>query len=86
MIHELEVLQSDCQRIGDPIALSLTDLETTNNDIQQDAKALPTLDDRKKPTNDNKNNLNSKGTNLINKERVISINILNPYMNKFELF
>jgi hypothetical protein len=26
MLYELEVLQSDCERIGDPIALPLTDI------------------------------------------------------------
>lgn len=26
MLYELEVLQSDCERIGDPVALPLTDI------------------------------------------------------------
>jgi hypothetical protein len=26
MLYELEVLQSDCDRIGDPVALPLTDI------------------------------------------------------------
>ena len=124
MLYELEVLQSDAERIGDPVALPLTDiinnggnsnrLETTNahqpttaagsnererlkmtcssffsapppapptNVIRQGAKALPTLDDRKKPNGDN-NRFSSKGGNAIDKERIINIDTLNPYMNK----
>lgn len=60
------------------------------NVIRQGAKALPTLDDRnsstKKTTNDNK--MNSKGGggggggNAIDKERIVNIDTLNPYMNK----
>ncbi|CAF4765905.1 unnamed protein product [Rotaria sp. Silwood1] len=109
MLYEIEVLQSDCERIGDPVALPLTDiinsssstnrLETTNNNqaqasvtaaapsatnvIRQGSKALPTLDDRKKPNSDNR--LGSKGTNGIDKERIINIDTLNPYMNKWTI-
>jgi hypothetical protein len=51
------------------------------NVIRQGSKALPTLDERKKPTGDNR--FSSKGTNSIDKERIINIDTLNPYMNKF---
>jgi len=103
MLYELEVLQSNCERIGDPVALPLTDiinsnantnrsgLETTNdnqasttsatNVIRQGSKVLPTLDDPKKSNSDNR--LNSKGNSVIDKERMIDIDTLNPYMNKF---
>jgi hypothetical protein len=63
------------------------DLETTidnqasnsvTNVIQQGSK---TLDNQQKPNIDNR--LNSKGNNLIDKERMINIDTLNPYMNKF---
>ena len=58
------------------------------NVIRQGAKALPTLDDRngstKKTANENK--MNSKGGgaagNAIDKERIVNIDALNPYMNK----
>ncbi len=30
MLYELEVLQSDCERIGDPVALPLTDIVNSN--------------------------------------------------------
>lgn len=52
------------------------------NVIRQGAKALPTLDDRKKNTSEN-NRFPSKGGNTIDKERIINIDTLNPYMNKF---
>lgn len=107
MLYELEVLQSECERIGDPVALPLTDiinsggnsnrLETANGDppaaavtappppptnvIRQGAKALPTLDDRKKGNGDS-NRAPAKGGNAIDKERIINIDTLNPYMNK----
>ncbi|CAF0927115.1 unnamed protein product [Adineta ricciae] len=118
MLYELEVLQSDSERIGDPVALPLTDiinnngastnrLETTNNNqaptaaptpapaptpaaappatnvIRQGSKALPTLDDRKKPNGDNR--FGGKGGNSIDKERIINIDTLNPYMNKWTI-
>ncbi len=55
------------------------------NVIRQGAKALPTLDDKKKPNGDN-NRFASKGGggggNAIDKERIINIDTLNPYMNK----
>jgi len=69
------------------------DLEATNsnqvptssasatNVIRQGSKALPTLDDQKKTNGDNRQS--SKGTNVIDKERIINIDTLNPYMNKF---
>lgn len=103
MLYELEVLQSNCERIGDPVALPLTDiinsnantnrsgLEATNdnqasttsatNVIRQGSKVLPTLDDPKKSNSDNR--LNSKENSVIDKERMIDIDTLNPYMNKF---
>lgn len=55
---------------------------TATNVIRQGAKALPTLDDRKKNSNEN-NRFPSKGGNAIDKERIINIDTLNPYMNKF---
>ena len=30
MLYELEVLQSDCERIGDPVPLPLTDIVNNN--------------------------------------------------------
>src|SRR5690349_14328431 len=51
------------------------------NVIRQGAKALPSLDDRKKTNGDN-NRFASKGGNAIDKERIINIDTLNPYMNK----
>ncbi|UJR37326.1 hypothetical protein I4U23_030034 [Adineta vaga] len=110
MLYELEVLQSDAERIGDPVALPLTDiinndgantnrLETTNNNqapaptpaaappatnvIRQGSKALPTLDDHKKPNGDNR--FGAKGTAALDKERIINIDTLNPYMNKWTI-
>lgn len=139
MLYELEVLQSDCERIGDPVALPLTDIinnsgNTTNrlgkiwiglfnsrflfleapntnqptaagrisfflekiensffsaapppatNVIRQGAKVLPTLDDRKKANGDNNNRFSAKSGNAIDKERIINIDTLNPYMNKW---
>lgn len=53
---------------------------STTNVIRQGSKALPTLDDRKKPNGDNR--LANKGSNAIDKERIINIDTLNPYMNK----
>jgi len=55
------------------------------NVIRQGAKALPTLDDRKKNDADDKNRFASKGGNAIDKERIINIDTLNPYMNKLVL-
>jgi replication factor A1 len=53
----------------------------TTNVIRQGSKALPTLDDRKKPNGDNR--FPPKGGNALDKERIINIDTLNPYMNKF---
>ncbi len=50
------------------------------NVIRQGSKALPTLDERKKPNGDNR--AGSKGATVIDKERIINIDTLNPYMNK----
>ncbi|UJR08912.1 hypothetical protein I4U23_013166 [Adineta vaga] len=113
MIYELEVIRSDNERIGDPVALPLTDiinsssnsnrLEATNdnhasistatvaappatNVIRQGSKALPTLDDRnnaQKPTGDNNRAAAPKANNAIDKERIINITTINPYMNKW---
>jgi hypothetical protein len=55
------------------------------NVIRQGAKALPTLDDRKKTNGDDNNRFASKGGNGIDKERIINIDTLNPYMNKLVL-
>ncbi|CAF1214168.1 unnamed protein product [Adineta steineri] len=115
MLYELEVLQSDCERIGDPVALPLTDiinnngngtnrLETVNNNqaqapppaaaapppatnvIRQGSKALPTLDNQKKPNGDNRFAAKGGGgNNTIDKERIINIDTLNPYMNKWTI-
>ncbi len=30
MLYELEVVQSECERIGDPVALPLTDIINSN--------------------------------------------------------
>ncbi len=49
--------------------------------IRQGSKALPTLDERKKPNNDNRSSL--KGPTMIDKERIINVDTLNPYMNRF---
>ncbi len=54
---------------------------STTNVIRQGSKALPKLDEQKKPNADNRASL--KGTNAIDKERIINIDTLNPYMNKF---
>jgi hypothetical protein len=54
------------------------------NVIRQGSKALPTLDDRsngKKPNGNNR--FDSKTANGIDKERIVNIDTLNPYMNKF---
>ncbi|CAF3183622.1 unnamed protein product [Rotaria sp. Silwood2] len=110
MLYELEVLQSDSERIGDPVALPLTDIissggnanrtEATDNNqtstsavppatnvIRQDSKALPTLDDRNntKHFNGDNNRASSKGGNSIDKERIVNIDTLNPYMNKWTI-
>ncbi|CAF2246060.1 unnamed protein product [Rotaria magnacalcarata] len=106
MLYEIEVIESDFERIGDPVALPLTDIinsgpnanrleaatnnppaasaaAPTTNVIRQGAKALPTLDDRKKPNGDNR--AAAKGANVIDKERIINIDTLNPYMNKWTI-
>jgi hypothetical protein len=54
---------------------------SATNVIRQGSKVLPTLDDPKKSNSDNR--LNSKGNSVIDKERMIDIDTLNPYMNKF---
>ncbi len=59
-------------------------MTASTNVIRQGSKALPTLDNQKKPTNDNR--FGSKGTNGIDKERLINIDTLNPYMNKLVSF
>ncbi len=35
MLYELEVLQSDCERIGDPVALPLTDIINGNTNTNR---------------------------------------------------
>ncbi len=55
------------------------------NVIRQDAKALPTLDDRKKSNCDDNKPFASKSDNAIDKEPIININTLNPCMNKLVL-
>jgi hypothetical protein len=57
---------------------------TTTNVIRQGSKALPTLDDRngnKKGNTDNR--FGGKPSNNIDKDRIVNIDSLNPYMNKF---
>lgn len=118
MLYELEVLQSESDRIGEPVALPLTDiingggntnrLEVNNdsstvalptppppsapatNVIRQGAKALPTLDDRSNQYNSNKKTNNESRSNSkpsfgIEKDRVVTIDALNPYMNKWTI-
>ena len=54
--------------------------------IRQGAKALPTLDDRnnpKKANGDNGRFAAKGGGSGIDKERIVNIDALNPYMNKF---
>ncbi|CAF3669774.1 unnamed protein product [Rotaria sp. Silwood1] len=113
MLHEVEVLQSDSERIGEPVALPLTDIinndgnanrrESTDNNqtstitttaaapatnvIRQGSKVLPTLDDRNdaKNFNGDNNRASLKGGNAIDKERIITIDTLNPYMNKWTI-
>jgi len=63
------------------IANSFSAPPPATNVIRQGAKTLPTLDDRKKGNGDN-NRFASKGGNAIDKERIINIDTLNPYMNK----
>jgi len=60
-------------------------LPAATNVIQQGAKALPTLDGRKKPNGDDNKPLASKSGNAIDKERIINIDTLNPNMNKLVL-
>ena len=100
MLYELEVLQSDAERIGDPVALPLTDIinngganartdaPPATNVIRQGAKTLPTVDELKKkaqPIANENNKYASKGGNAIDKERIINIDTLNPYMNKWTI-
>jgi ribosomal protein L16 Arg81 hydroxylase len=57
---------------------------STTNVIRQGSKALPTFDDRSnanKSTSDN-NRFGSKGGSGIDKEQIVNIDTLNPYMNK----
>jgi hypothetical protein len=56
----------------------------STNVIRQGSKALPTLDNQTKPNNANR--FDAKGTTGIDKERIINIDTLNPYMNKFVFF
>jgi len=56
----------------------------TTNVIRQGSKALPKLDEQKKPNTDN-NRASLKATNGIDKERIINISTLNPYMNRFDI-
>ena len=74
---------------NEPVAAAPAAPPAATNVIRQGAKALPTLDDRngstKKTANENK--MNSKGGggaagNAIDKERIVNIDTLNPYMNK----
>lgn len=67
------VIKNDLETIIDNQASN-----SATNVIQQGSK---TLDNQQKPNIDNR--LNSKGNNLIDKERMINIDTLNPYMNKF---
>ncbi|CAF1562798.1 unnamed protein product [Rotaria magnacalcarata] len=111
MIHELEVIQNDSERIGDPVALPLTDIinnvggnanrfEATDNFqpattlappatnvIRQDSNVLPTIDGRNnaKNSNSHNNSLPAKGSNVIDKDRIMSIDTLNPYINKWTI-
>ncbi|CAF1322117.1 unnamed protein product [Adineta steineri] len=107
MIHELEVVQSDCELIGQPVALPLTDIinngssinrieatenstvaaPATTNVIRQGSKAIPTLDDRNntKNSNNDNNRFASKSSNALDKERIVEIDTLNPYMNKWTI-
>lgn len=38
LIYELEVLQSNCERIGDPVALPLTDIINNGNGTNHSGK------------------------------------------------
>jgi hypothetical protein len=67
------VIKNDLETIIDNQASN-----SATNVIQQGSK---TLDNQQKPNTANR--LNSKGNNLIDKERMINIDTLNPYMNKF---
>ncbi len=71
----------DLLSLSGKIANSFSAPPPATNVIRQGAKTLPTLDDRKKGNGDN-NRFASKGGNAIDKERIINIDTLNPYMNK----
>lgn len=40
MLYEVEVLQSDCQRIGDPVPLPLTDIVSNNPTTDRSGKRV----------------------------------------------
>jgi len=40
MIYELEILQSDCDRIGDPVALPLNDIINSNTNTNRLGKII----------------------------------------------
>jgi len=40
MLYELDVLQSDCERIGDPVALPLTDIINNGGNTSRLGKIL----------------------------------------------
>lgn len=65
MLNDIEVLQSNCQCIGNPVPLPLNDIINTN---QTDFPKLPRL--------------NSNG---IDKDRIIDINTLNPFVTKWTI-
>jgi hypothetical protein len=43
MLYELEVLQSDCDRIGDPVALPLTDIVNSGDNTNRLGKITKIL-------------------------------------------
>ena len=94
MLYELQVLENNCALIGDPVPLPLTDIINSNTNTNRLGKVrfeesnLATENDNQASTSTT-NAIQQgpktlpKSNNTIDKERVINIAALNPYMNKF---
>ena len=67
MLYELEVLRTDSETIGTPVALPLQDIINNHGNTN----ALPTAV-----------HLASKGENTINQDRLVAVNALNPYLDR----
>lgn len=100
MLSDIEVLQSNCQCIGNPVALPLTEIMNTNQPGKGDRTfwfrsstkvKLETSTNDPSPSartpvihfqQENLKKLSASNATEIDKDRIININTLNPYVNK----